>query len=968
MPSLAKITVTAAIIFIAAISHACSANPSPSDEIKRWSFEKDAAGWKAQNHCELRPKDGGVLLVNVTGGDPYMSASVDGPAGWKQLSFRAKIRARFDGQLFWVTKKDPATAEARSVKFYVRGNGKDFLNYRVYFKPDSELTSIRFDLHSRKGPTEFEWIALKNGEPPKAVATTVDKLKLLPGFEAELLYSVPIEDQGSWVSMTVDHKGRLITSDQYGKLYRVTPPAIGSQDECEIEPIEVELGMAQGLLYAFDSLYVVVNGEGPGLYRVRDTDGDDKFDDVQLLREIRGASEHGPHAVILGPDKKSLYVCGGNHTEIPDPETSRVPRVWDEDHLLGRQWDAGGHAVGKMAPGGWICRTDPDGKKWELVSTGYRNEYDIAFNSEGELFTYDADMEWDVGLPWYRPTRVNHATSGSEFGWRSGTGKWPAYYPDSLPAVVNIGPGSPTGIAFGYGTKFPAKYQQALYIIDWSYGVIYAVHMSPEGSSYVGTAEPFISGAPLNGTDIVVNPKDGALYFTIGGRRTQSGLYRVTYVGKESVETFRGRDALGAELRTIRRDLEKLHKEIGPKAVETAWERLSHEDRFIRFAARIAIEHQPVATWQDRVFAEKDPHALITAAIALARHGDEKLQFKLIDQLCSLDWSKLDESQRLDLLRAMGLTFIRMGESSVGAREAAMTYLNYEFPARSQSLNRELAQVLIYLEAPEIVQRTVKLLENAPTQEEQIHYALSLRNLKSGWTLADRERYFNWFLVAAGHRGGHSFGGFLANIRKEAVASLSEKERESLKELLARQPISEEPADTTPRKFVKKWSVAELMPRLDAGLSGRDFENGRRMFAAAQCFKCHRFDGRGGIVGPDLTAVARRYNNQTMLESLIEPSKVISDQFQAMTFILDDGRTITGRIVNLSGKSLRVSTNMLDPGKLTPVNTDEIEESFLSRTSQMPDGLLDTLTEQEVLDLLAYLQSGGDGKHDAFQK
>ena len=78
-----------------------------------------------------------------------------------------------------------------------------------------------------------------------------------------------------------------------------------------------------------------------------------------------------------------------------------------------------------MAPGGWIAQVSPDGQDWQLVANGFRNEYDIAFSPEGELFTYDADMEWDVGSPWYRPTRVNHVTSGAEFGWRSGTGKWP---------------------------------------------------------------------------------------------------------------------------------------------------------------------------------------------------------------------------------------------------------------------------------------------------------------------------------------------------------------------------------------------------------------------------------------------------------------------------------------------------------------------------------------------------------------
>lgn len=62
-----------------------------------------------------------------------------------------------------------------------------------------------------------------------------------------------------------------------------------------------------------------------------------------------------------------------------------------------------------------MCKTDPDGKTWEVVATGFRNQYDIDFNGDGELFTYDADMEWDLNTPWYRATRVNHVISGAEF-------------------------------------------------------------------------------------------------------------------------------------------------------------------------------------------------------------------------------------------------------------------------------------------------------------------------------------------------------------------------------------------------------------------------------------------------------------------------------------------------------------------------------------------------------------------------
>src|SRR5262249_43824762 len=107
---------------------------------------------------------------------------------------------------------------------------------------------------------------------------------------------------------------------------------------------------------------------------------------------------------------------------------------------------------------------------------------------------------------------------------------------DNLPPVLDIGPGSPTGVCFGYGAKFPAKYQNAFFICDWSYGKLYAVQLKPSGNTYTAEKEEFVTGTPLPLTDVVINPHDGAMYFTIGGRKTKSGLYRVTYIGNESTE------------------------------------------------------------------------------------------------------------------------------------------------------------------------------------------------------------------------------------------------------------------------------------------------------------------------------------------------------------------------------------------------------------------------------------------------
>ena len=353
--------------------------------------------------------------------------------------------------------------------------------------------------------------------------------------------------------------------------------------------------------WAFDSLYA--NCGGRGLVRLTDTDGDDVLDHVEDLIRLTERSEHGPHAVVPTADGKGLYVVAGNYTKLPELDASRAPTNWDEDLLLPRLWDARGHARGRVAPGGWIARCDPDGSNIEIVSSGYRNQYDIAMDAEGEIFTYDADMEWDLGSPWYRPTRVCHVTSGSEFGWRSGTGKWPVHYEDSLPPVLEIGPGSPTGVLFGTGAHFPARYQRALFVLDWTFGTIYAVHLEPDGASFKATKEDFAWSKPWAVNDAVIGA-DGAMYVTVGGRGSQSALYRIRYAGAESTDPVEVRASSGEEARRTRRSLEAFHGRVDADAVAAAWPHMDSEDRFIRFAARIAVENQPAETWRARALAD----------------------------------------------------------------------------------------------------------------------------------------------------------------------------------------------------------------------------------------------------------------------------------------------------------------------------------------------------------------------------
>src|SRR6056297_697068 len=716
-------------------------------------------------------------------------------------------------------------------------------------------------------------------------ATPADAFRVPEGFQVELLYEVPQKSEGSWVSMTVDPQGRLLVCDQYGGLFRVTLAT--DEKPLSVEQVKADIGMAQGLLYAFDSLYVNVNGskrkgDSGGVYRLQDKDGDDHFESVEHILPLNNGGEHGPHALRLSPDGKQLVLCAGNNTILPkEVPHSRVPRHWDEDHLLGRMPDARGHNANRMAPGGFVAKIDPDGGNFELIATGFRNEYDIAYNPAGELFTYDADMEWDVGTPWYRPTRVNHVVSGGEFGWRNGTGKWPEYYVDSVGAAVNIGPGSPTGVCFGTGAKCPAKYQRALYVLDWSYGNIFAVHLQPDGSTYTGTYETFATAAPLPVTDIVIHPGDGNMYFAIGGRRTQSALYRVRYVGTESTAAADMIDTAEAKkLRAVRHQLEELH--LNPEAsaanVEVALQHLSHSDRQIRYAARIALEHQPVASWRDAIMSLATADAKIAATVALARSGEASDRDAAIGLLQSIEMPSLDVAQQLDLLRAYSLVFIRLEAPTAAQAKAIIASLDSAFPANDPRLNRELAMVLVALEAPGIVPRVVEQLVSGPSQEDQIHFAFVLRDVDTGWTKEAREKYFGWFQDAAASRGGMSFGGFLENIRQAAIANLSDADKTGLADLLTKPKVLDPLADLAPRDMVKEWKVDNLADAVSNDKHAYNFDRGKQMFAVAQCYKCHRMGMQGGILGPDLTGAGGRFSAKDLLTAIIEPNQSISDQ------------------------------------------------------------------------------------------
>ncbi|MCM4167123.1 heme-binding protein [Arenibacter sp. H213] len=842
----------------------------------------------------------------------------------------------------------------------------------------------------------------------------MDNISIPKGFVIEKMYSPEEHQQGSWVSITQDDLGRLYTSDQFGYLYQITLPSETNKlDSLAVKRLDVEIGLAQGLLWHKDVLYALVNSNvnrdlliHSGLYKITDASGDGNLDKVDTLRVFKGSfGEHGPHNIELSPDKNSLYVVLGNRIVIPDGLDSYVPKVWGEDNILPVITDPSGHANEIMAPGGWVAKIDLESEEWTVHNVGMRNTYDIAFNQDGELFGFDSDMELDLGMPWYRPIRLCHLTSGSEFGWRKGTGKFPEEYPDNLPGIANLGQGSPTGLMNGEGLRFPSYYQNGLYLFDWSYGTMYFASLTPKGSSYSVEIEEFLSGVPLPLTNGIVG-HDGSMYFLTGGRRLESALYKLTYTGEESTEIRNLTENIqGAAERNLRRELEVLHEQKAADKIDFIIENLDHPDRFTRFAARIAMENQDYSIWKNEIYNSKSPLKTIVLAISIARHGTDVDRFRVLDKLLEINWSSLPESQQVDFIRAIELLLIRTEEKLPEAVIKRLTdVLIPAYPKSTDIINRELCKTLSFLQIPAIIEPTLKMMErdtvitakqkanylsgdisgrneqygsqveemlqNMPNAQH-ISYAKSLSTLKRGWTNELRERYFNWYNRALKKSGGKSYAQYIRKIQERALTNVPIAERQYF-EALATEAVRESnnlmQGVVQPKGPGQNWTVATMKSAYANNKNKVNYENGQNYFKASLCVSCHSVKGVGGNSGPELTQLGTRFTISDMAEAIIDPSSSISDRYRFTEYHLPEGRVVTGKVLKETKSELEISTNAFSPSLTTIIKKKDIIKQDESPISAMPPGLINRLNEKELSDLLAFLISGGDKNHKIYHE
>jgi putative heme-binding domain-containing protein len=281
--------------------------------------------------------------------------------------------------------------------------------------------------------------------------------------------------------------------------------------------------------------------------------------------------------------------------------------------------------------------------------------------------------------------------------------------------------------------------------------------------------------------------------------------------------------------------------------------------------------------------------------------------------------------------------------------------LEPRFPAKTWPENQLLAELLVFLDSPKAVSGMFHVLPKAENDQQRLFYLYALRLAKEGWTLDRRREYLKWLKAAEKFQGAHYMPRFLTYIRSDALETFTDEERTALaKEIdaLGRYDEAEAPP---PRPEIKKWTLDELSAELAKIKRAPDKKAGEKLYAEAQCIRCHRHGERGIPFGPDLQSVSARFGTREILESIVEPAKVIDDKYRTLTLETSGGLTATGFLVGGNAETFFVAADPLRPTNFQRIPRKEITTRTHSPLSPMPEKLLDGLTAEEVYDLLGYL-------------
>ena len=322
----------------------------------------------------------------------------------------------------------------------------------------------------------------------------------------------------------------------------------------------------------------------------------------------------------------------------------------------------------------------------------------------------------------------------------------------------------------------------------------------------------------------------------------------------------------GSDARDLRHKLEAFNVKADPAAVDFAWPHLNSPDRFIRYAARLAIERNPVAEWQAKALAEKQPEAAFTALLALARLGAAETQPAVLKALIAIPFASLTEEQQLEKLRVIEVSIARQGVPTGEIAKQLIADVDPLYPAKTRIRKSRIVPDSARPECAQRGRQDGRAAEGRADPRRAGHLrdgicATSKRDGTSifaericrGGTAAVRPsippQVVQWFEDAGiQFNNGASFANFMSHAHEEAKFTMSPDEIVALSDVLTAYSgvaILQAESAAPPRKVVKAWTTADLQPLLDQVGKGRNFARGKEIFTEAQCIACHRYGDQG---------------------------------------------------------------------------------------------------------------------------
>lgn len=783
----------------------------------------------------------------------------------------------------------------------------------------------------------------QSGPPPKApvvptdLAPQIETLK--PGVKMTLLAEHPalvtptgidVDDKGRiWLAACHTHfrpegyegpqHDEILVFDADGKNRRVFYNKTDATMHVEVGP--------DGWIYL---------AERDRVLRVKDSDGDGTGDTEENLATLDTVADY-PHNGLSGmawhPDGGLVFSLGEN---------------------FGKDWTLTGTDGAKVSGRGegGVFRCTADGKGLRRIARGFWNPFGLLVRADGEIFAAEND-------PGSRPPcRLLHVVEGADYGfqWVYGSAPvhpfvaWNGELRGTLGMVHPSGEGPCAVVELGGGVMIPS----------WSDHSIDYFPLTRKGAGYTSERIPLVKGSDFFRPVCMAQGPDGAFYLTdwvfssypIHGR---GRLWKVE-IDKEHAPWIKSKADPMNSLARIAKDLRDGKSKLTLPAL------LGHArcaDPYLADAALTALSRSGFTIEQVKALAPPDR---VWAFVAMRRAdlGDAKWVRAFFDdpdaemRFECLRWiadEVLKEFQpqveamlsdpKLDfrLFEAVLATWNTLrGEPGAGVTNPEVLVeriTDPQTPARLKGYALRLAP-------PTHKALTLELLRGLLAQDDEVLKLEVVRTLVARREQAD--------LIDLADDASSA-----PRLRVEAILGIDDQ---AVLQKLAQSDnaiIREEAQRALPR------SITTTRPAFDDTaawlkiLEGQgDAETGRRIFfnsKVALCSSCHRHSGRGNVVGPDLTLIAQQGDRAAILRSILEPHREVAPQFYPSVVELKDGTTFTG--ILLRSSSTEVFRDLTGKEKSFP-EADIVKRTEL-RTSLMPPGLVMTLTNEELRDLLTFL-------------